>query len=999
MASSSKWTRISVAAYLAAYASAPSQALPPPDETPPTDPPSFTATPVSDTQINLAWGASTDNKAVTVYYLQRCQPGSCQPRFGVATSPRTYSAVGLASGVTYTFYLWAADAAGNESNSVDRSATTFDLVPPSTPGGLNASVVSGSQIDLGWSASTDNVGVQGYAIEYCAGAGCSPVNALATTGSTGYSVTGLSQATSYSFRVRAYDARPNYSGYSGTAPATTLDTTAPSAPASLTASPASGTQIDLNWAASSDNVGVSAYDIEYCAGAGCSPVNAFTSTGSTSYSATGLSPATSYSFRVRARDARPNYSGYSPSASAITVDTVPPSVPTSVVASPASGTQVSLSWIASSDNVSVIGYAIDRCTGVGCADFAFLANAGSTSFTDGPLTPATSYSYRIRAYDGRPNYSGYSTAAPATTWDTVPPSAPTGLSASAASSSQINLSWTASTDNVGVVAYHIERCAGVGCPNFAEIATTTSTTYSNTGLTDATTYRYQVRARDAFPNYSGYTGIASAPTPDGTAPSAPTGLLATPTSPTQINVTWNASTDNVGVTGYALERCQGSSCANFAQIATPTSTSYNDTTVASGLTYRYRVMARDLVPNWSGYSAIAPGTTADNVPPSVPTNLLATPASAIQVNLTWTASTDNVAVTGYEVQRCQGSSCTSFATIATPTSASYSDTGRTPGTTYRYQVHARDAVPNWSAYSSIASATTPTDNTAPTVPTGLTATPVSPTQVNVSWTASTDNIAVTGYELQRCQGSGCASWATIATPPGTTFSDTGRTPNTLYRYQVRARDAVPNWSVYTSAVSATTLVDSSAPSVPTVVITGTTVTTVTMTLSATDDVGVTGYQLDRCTGTSCSTFAQVATPASSPYTDTGRAPNTTYQYRARARDAAGNTSSSSGAVAATTPADNTLPSVPGQFALDCEDCSQRHARLGCIDRRRGSHQLPDPALYRRRLQQLGRSGLHHHGHDVHQQRPRAIDDVPVPRRRARWVEQHRVHIAAFRDDQ
>jgi hypothetical protein len=96
--------------------------------------------------------------------------------------------------------------------------------------------------------------------------------------------------------------------------------------------------------------------------------------------------------------------------------------------------------------------------------------------------------------------------------DTTAPTAPTGLGATASSSSQINLSWGAASDSVGVTGYRIERCQGAGCGNFAQIATTSGTSYSNTGLTGSTSYSYRVRASDAAGNLSGYSGSAAAVT-------------------------------------------------------------------------------------------------------------------------------------------------------------------------------------------------------------------------------------------------------------------------------------------------------------------------------------------------------------------------------------------------------------------------------------------------------------------------------------------------------
>jgi chitodextrinase len=171
--------------------------------------------------------------------------------------------------------------------------------------------------------------------------------------------------------------------------------------------------------------------------------------------------------------------------------------------------------------------------------------------------------------------------------------------------------------------------------------------------------------------------------------------------------------------------------------------------------------------------------------------LAATAVSATQINLTWNASTDNVGVTGYQIDRCQGTGCTTFAQIATSSVTGFSDTGLAASTTYRYRVRATDAAGNVSANSSIVTATTLAvpDTMAPSVPAGLAATAVSATQINLAWNASTDNVAVTGYQLERCQGAGCTAFALIATITGTSFNDTGRTANTSYSYRVRATDA------------------------------------------------------------------------------------------------------------------------------------------------------------------------------------------------------------------
>jgi fibronectin type 3 domain-containing protein len=380
--------------------------------------------------------------------------------------------------------------------------------------------------------------------------------------------------------------------------------------------------------------------------------------------------------------------------------------------------------------------------------------------------------------------------------DTTAPTAPTGLAATATSISQINLSWTASTDNVGVTGYRIERCTGASCTTYTQIATTTSTTYSNTGLTVSTAYRYRVRANDAAANLSAYSSVVTATTlADTQAPTAPSALTSTAASGTQINLSWTASTDNVAVTGYRIERCSGAGCSNFAQIATTTTAvTYNNTGLTSATSYSYRVRTIDAAGNLSGYSLIATASTLDTTAPTAPAALTATVVSSSQINLTWTTSTDNVGVTGYRIERCTGASCTTYTQIATSTTASYSNTGLTAATAYRYRVRANDAAGNLSGYSSVVTATTQTaDTQAPSAPTGLTATATSPTQITVSWTAATDNVGVTGYRVERCQGANCATYTQIATPTTTTYSDTTLTASTGYSYRVRATCCAPRF--------------------------------------------------------------------------------------------------------------------------------------------------------------------------------------------------------------
>src|SRR6266702_1768458 len=224
--------------------------------------------------------------------------------------------------------------------------------------------------------------------------------------------------------------------------------------------------------------------------------------------------------------------------------------------------------------------------------------------------------------------------------DTTSPSPPAGLTAAVAGSSGANLSWGASTDNVGVTGYIVRR-------NGVQVATPTTTSFADTGLSVATTYSYTVAARDAAGNTSPNSASVSITIADTTPPTTPTGLTAAVAGSTGANLSWNASTDNVGVTGYIVRR-------NGVQVATPATTSFADTGLSAATTYSYTVAARDAAGNISPDSASVSITIADTTPPTTPTGLTAAVAGSSNpsgANLSWSASTDNVGVTGYILRR------------------------------------------------------------------------------------------------------------------------------------------------------------------------------------------------------------------------------------------------------------------------------------------------------------------------------------------------------------
>lgn len=641
---------------------------------------------------------------------------------------------------------------------------TTDTQAPSAPSGLAAVVISSSQINLSWTAATDNVGVTNYLVERCQGVSCSTFAQVGTPATIAFNSTGLSASTSYSYRVRATDAANNLSAYSGTASGTTqagpstqiafvqANSATPQTSQSSIAVSYAGTQVagNLNvvvvgWLNTTSSVQAVTDTRGNVYQLAVGPTTVASNTTQSIYYAAGIA-AGSNTVTVTFSAAAPfpdvriaEYSGISAGS------------PVDVVKA-ASGTG------ALSDSGAVTTtYANDLLVAANIVET--WTTAPGTNFTKRLLTVPNADILEDRIVTATGSYNATALMGQSGAWimqlvafrgggggsgDTQVPTAPTGTAAAAISSSQINVTWSASTDNVGVTNYLIERCSGAGCSNFAQAGNSATTSFSNTGLNASTSYSYRVRATDAAGNLGAYSTTASATTPaivDAQAPTAPTGLTSTAPTATQVNLAWSPSTDNVAVTGYLVERCQGAACSSFAQVGTTAGApSFTDNGVIQATSYSYRVRAKDAANNMSSYSGTASVTTPtpDTQAPSAPSSLGATVISNSQINLSWGASIDNVGVTAYQIERCTGAGCSSFALVGTSATTSFISSGLSASTSYSYRVRARDAAGNLSAYSSTASSTTQAGSSAPLAfVQANSATPQSPkTSLAASFTAA-----------------------------------------------------------------------------------------------------------------------------------------------------------------------------------------------------------------------------------------------------------------------
>lgn len=373
------------------------------------------------------------------------------------------------------------------------------------------------------------------------------------------------------------------------------DTTPPSTPANLRLVSKSDNAISIAWDPSTDNLGVAGYKV-YRKGLEVGNVSV------TAFSDTGLIPNTSYTYEASSYDAAGNFSGKSTALTVLTnatpADTIAPSVPQNLKLLGAGTTDINFMWDKSTDNVAVAGYKV-------LVNGQEKASTVADNYSIPSLTPNTSYSLTVLAYDPTGNSSAQSAPLAVKTLsdDKTAPSTPTNLVKGIVTSNSISLSWAASTDNVGVSGYNIYE-------NNAKIGSSTAMSFTHTGLDADTIYEYNVTAVDAAGNESAKSSLLSVKTQkagDTTAPSVPTGLKLVSKSTTSANISWTASTDNVGVIGYKIYK-------NDVETGTSASTSFSSSGLTAGTTYAFAIAAFDAAGNVSAKSAPLSVTTNSLTP-------------------------------------------------------------------------------------------------------------------------------------------------------------------------------------------------------------------------------------------------------------------------------------------------------------------------------------------------------------------------------------------------
>ena len=768
----------------------------------PAAPQNLRATAAGSTVINLDWDAPASNggSAITGYQIHVLASDGSWSLLGTTVAGVTeYSDGTAAVGVTRRYRVRAVNASGaGEPAFVNATA---DAGTPGPPRDLTASADGASVIELDWRAPSDagSAAVTGYRIEWSANGVI--WNVLERNHrATDYRDEDLSPGTTRHYRVAAVN-RHGQGEWSDEVQATT--SRPPGRPTGLTAQAQGTSRIELEWTAPTDGGPVTGYWIEWSSTGTGGWTRRVRNSRATSYTDTGLSAGTTRHYRVAAINA----AGEGPWSRVVqaTTEVTVPDAPRSFSVNPnglRGSTELRLTWRPPSNTGGspITGYRIEwSSTGAWPGTFLLPGPTGTTTtYVDTGLAPNTTRYYRVRALNVQ-GQGNPSTAVRGTT-NAARPGQPRNLRARAAGPTSITLAWEAPASDGGarITGYTIRRKIEPGGA-WIEIERntgSTATTFTDTRLQPATGYSYQVAAINRLG--AGQWSFEASTNTYAQPPGAPTGLTARAVGTARIDLSWNAprNTGGAPILGYRIEA--SSDGGRTWNIIVRRNTNSKATTASDVMnlqpatTRHYRVAALNTA-GTGPFSNIARATTEATVP-GVPRSVDAEADGTSRIELSWREPTSDGGsrITGYriEVSEDGGTRWENLVANSHNTRTTYVHTGLEPATRRHYRVSAinREGV---GRASRVASAIT--DATVPDAPTGLTATAVTATQIDLFWLAPAydGGATVTGYRIEVSEDG--SAWTDLMTNSGsraTAFSHTDLLPGSKRHYRVSAINRV-----------------------------------------------------------------------------------------------------------------------------------------------------------------------------------------------------------------
>jgi fibronectin type 3 domain-containing protein len=449
--------------------------------------------------------------------------------------------------------------------------------------------------------------------------------------------------------------------------------------------------------------------------------------------------------------------------------------PTNVKVISNSYNSIKVSWSAVS---GVSGYEIYRSTS-STGTFTKIATTSSNSFTNTSLSPGTTYYYKVRAYKSGTTLS-YSLLSSVSSAKPIP-ATPISVKASSSSYNSIKTNWSAVSGANGYLVYRATSSTG----SYSYVGSTTSTSYNSTGLETNKPYYYKIRAYKTVGTtkiYSNYSAIVSAKP----IPSAPATVKASSSSYNSIKTNWSAVS---GANGYLVYRAT-SSTGSYSYVGSTTSTSFNNTGLATNKLYYYKIRAYRTVGSTKVYSNYSAIVTAKPIP-STPASVKAASSSYNSIKTNWSAVSG---ASGYLVYRAT-SSTGSYAYVGSTTSSSFTNTGLATNKPYYFKIRAYRTVGSTKVYSNYSAIVTA--KPIPSVPTNFKASRLSSKSIKLTWNSVS---GASGYQLYRST-SKTGTYSLVKSTTAKYYINSGLTKGKTYYYKLRAYRTLGAQKVYSGWTS------------------------------------------------------------------------------------------------------------------------------------------------------------------------------------------------------
>ena len=532
----------------------------------------------SDTTVTVSWTAPVDTGGLSVTYtLARSENSGVFSNISTNQAEVNYVDSNLNKSSTYTYQVVARNNDGDSAFTTLQSATIATTVP-GVPTNLMVSA-SGTTITVSWTAPVDTGGSSPmYTIARSENSGAF-INISISQVAVNYVDSNLNKGSIYNYQVVAKNSVGD-SAFTTPEPVT-VATTVPDVPTELTVS-ASGTTITVSWTAPIDTGGLSVtYTLARSENNGAF-INISTSQVAVNYVDSNLNKGSTYRYQVTAQNSIGDSTFTVPESA--TIATTIAGIPTDLTVS-VSGTTITVSWVAPSDTGGLsVTYTVARSeNGGGFTNIS--TSQAEVNYVDSNLNKSSTYTYQV-ATKNSVGDSAF-TAPESETISTTVPDVPTGLTATA-SDTTITVTWTAPVDTGGLlVTYILSRSeAGGVFTNF----TTSTTTYTDSGLNKGLTYTYKVLTNNSLGESAFIPSVSESVL--ATVSGIPLNFVLLSANATVVELSWTAPDDAGGspIMNYTVERSTDSGSFTIL-VAGLTTTSFNDTTVVKGTTYSYRTHA------------------------------------------------------------------------------------------------------------------------------------------------------------------------------------------------------------------------------------------------------------------------------------------------------------------------------------------------------------------------------------------------------------------------